>query len=753
MLNCLAGAFAPHVLRPQTYSTSTDGEYRLRRKRLQKVFMLLLLFFLKRKHNLMTSSERESMDVDSDAALEQLLFTEAAASTKLSRAFENAIATQPTVGGAGIVSDNVFQTRTVQDSQIDSKGAGVEVPVHAPQAETQDSVVIASRRVIENIVEVKVDPKLFDVVPPQDTWSIFADSGDEAVGLSDASDSSLSSPASLRKSNDTFHKAETSLIETEVSAPIYSIEGAITNSSKRNRIACNWLKTPEEAHAEEALLRNAPNLERWLQEPFLPHGSQPQPDFYQLDPPPTSSVFDVTSSNLGSSAESDVVNVPPGDSLLVLLGPDFSPPSSNENSEGDFTTIIGEGRNDTLLNTSRSLNTSARLLQQPSAATAAINYDYALAFPRTVTDVRKRPFVIGVVDRFLSYPNRTEKVDYFADSEKGLLNHTLADSPKPHDKTCQSCGIKFTSIFLFTSSHRRTYCRYCGKVLCRSCCNRQFVVPAHLISHGDFGVHTICRACENHLQGHLYSATLEFDRLLPAAVESIGRDRINSITALRCEALRYLYFCVLPDCPSRHTLIALLPQNCVPYLSVFPDSCGARVSLADLCELQTPHTQLAMEKTVILLREHIRDCTQCSNICRRCCASECCNRAVESLNSNHMESQFDASQREPFEELNTSHPSVLEDAFDDSFVSSPEFVEPALLTVLDSIELCRTCSRYCCTACFKYVEAQCCRCARYRPDAAPVTKHCTIAGLEGLVGCDGIDLWDVADHNYFSRPS
>ena len=53
---------------------------------------------------------------------------------------------------------------------------------------------------------------------------------------------------------------------------------------------------------------------------------------------------------------------------------------------------------------------------------------------------------------------------------------------------------------------------------------------------GDFGVHQICKPCEEHLQRNLYEPLLEFNRLGPAAVSAIGDGRVAAILRLRREA-------------------------------------------------------------------------------------------------------------------------------------------------------------------------------------------------------------------------
>jgi hypothetical protein len=162
--------------------------------------------------------------------------------------------------------------------------------------------------------------------------------------------------------------------------------------------------------------------------------------------------------------------------------------------------------------------------------------------------------------------------------------------------------------------------------MCKKCCDRKFVVPSYVIVKGDFEAHSICQPCENHLQKHLHTPCLEFNRMTKAAIKSVGKARVEAIKAIRDEGLRLLYYHILPTCPSRHTMISLIPQNITPYLSVYPDSVGARLSLADLCELQTQYPQRAMSQVVQLFANHVARCPSCSAVRRVCCGGEYCSR-------------------------------------------------------------------------------------------------------------------------------
>eukprot|EP00041_Stephanoeca_diplocostata_P032573 m.1048200 g.1048200 ORF g.1048200 m.1048200 type:complete len:608 (+) comp24172_c0_seq30:304-2127(+) len=105
VLRMLAETFASHVLRPQTWSTG-DVQDRHQRQRLQEAFLLAVLYFVKRKHNLLTALERKCMESASEEApaeaLDEILFDAVSAAAKLSQAFENAMAVPTVSTTAGI---------------------------------------------------------------------------------------------------------------------------------------------------------------------------------------------------------------------------------------------------------------------------------------------------------------------------------------------------------------------------------------------------------------------------------------------------------------------------------------------------------------------------------------------------------------------------------------------------------------------------------------------------------------------------
>ena len=425
-----------------------------------------------------------------------------------------------------------------------------------------------------------------------------------------------------------------------------------------------------------------------------------------LDTLSDSAVFDARSK---AGADQASTSVPPGEGVLQLLGVDFEARDIAGNFPFVHSDVLGSPRRSSAM-LHRLFSTHTIQSQSDTPTTQAINYDYAMAFPRTHADVGTRPRAMDVVTRFLSFPRRMAKCHYEEDAEYGLLNHALPDTSEHRKKNkCESCGHVFAAFLALSKSSQKTYCRYCSKVLCRKCCDRKFVIPSYVVTKGDFEVHAICQPCENHLQKHLHSSCIEFNRLSSLAIKAIGKARIEDVESLRARGLRHIYYNILPDCPSRHTLISLIPQNCAPYLSVFPDSTGARVSLADLCELQTSFPQRALEQVVRLLANHTTNCHQCSSVHRHCSSGAYCTRrrhvsaTPPRLASTHRRSSADLlpDTSSAFGDELGNH------EYESLGYHSFNLQQGGPMPPKNKMKLCRTCSEYCHARCYMPQEAQC----------------------------------------------
>ena len=618
VLQSLAETFAPHVLKPGTWGRIDAGQ-RAQRKRLQILFFQIFLFFVKRKHNLMTSAERGSLMENEGEALNRLLIEMAAAPAKFSKAFDRAIDGTDSEGdarstGGGGGGNNTNEPYNHRRPSSMSPHGHTRSPT-SPISPISDGALLSPpvmRHMNDTMVEVRFD--FNEVAGPQDTWSNYSmDSDNEdssyAYGAGLSPDAS---PAPARKAiGNAVAAAVAAVSPAETAAAVVAAAEAKFGSDADDLLStahlddvaggsstfrsgltvCSWERSEEEIEAEKTLLTGAPNLGRWLNEFFLPFDVEAQNDFFVLEAVKDSAAFDAGNDpSNGPDSPAELVK-PPGTGIIDLLGADFEPCNDPSGLAWErFDLHHGHRHSSWSPPKSVSALSPTTPTQRGTPKPQAINYDYAMAFPRTHADVPAHPQATNVVSRFLSYPHGVAKCDYDWDVEYGLLNHAL---PKYADtksvEECENCHKPITSVFGMSSNTQRTHCRYCARLMCRKCCDRKFVVPSYVVVKGDFQVHTICQPCENHLQKLLHTPCIEFNRMSKAAIKAIGKARIETIKSIREEGLRLLYYHILPNCPARHTMISLIPQNCTPYLAVFPDSVGARLSLADLCELQTQY--------------------------------------------------------------------------------------------------------------------------------------------------------------------
>jgi len=78
-------------------------------------------------------------------------------------------------------------------------------------------------------------------------------------------------------------------------------------------------------------------------------------------------------------------------------------------------------------------------------------------------------------------------------------------------------------------------------------------------------------------------------------------------------------------------MLALLPEAIFPYIAVFPGT-SARISLANLLELQTHRPEESLAAARRLLESHVEACPACNAVEKWCSARDCCTRSPFSRN-------------------------------------------------------------------------------------------------------------------------
>ena len=200
VLYALAETFAPHILKPVVWGAGASGTAGIRRKERQLMFFLTFSYFVKRKHNLMTATERASMENPlENKALDNLLFEMAAAPAKLKEAFAKAIDQEQAARVSGLRT-----RRSTDDSAPSRPGSRPSSRIGSPTffdqkpTENRDIRTVMSppvmRQMVDTVVEVQLDTEEAVISQPVDTYSDYAESGDEVSGLSP-----VASPVARRK--------------------------------------------------------------------------------------------------------------------------------------------------------------------------------------------------------------------------------------------------------------------------------------------------------------------------------------------------------------------------------------------------------------------------------------------------------------------------------------------------------------------------------------------------------------------------
>ena len=100
---------------------------------------------------------------------------------------------------------------------------------------------------------------------------------------------------------------------------------------------------------------------------------------------------------------------------------------------------------------------------------------------------------------------------------------------------------------------------------------------------------------------NIKASKLELSLFSKAAVEVLGRQRVQDFVRIRNRLLRYIYFFILPDCPSASRLLAPLSTQFASVLATSPHGSGPLVSLVDVMELQTKRYLVPLQEVCSLL--------------------------------------------------------------------------------------------------------------------------------------------------------
>eukprot|EP00048_Salpingoeca_helianthica_P008598 m.124428 g.124428 ORF g.124428 m.124428 type:complete len:933 (+) comp14649_c3_seq1:144-2942(+) len=615
LLLILAETFSCFVMRPEFWAAAHSTGYR---HRLHVAAMLALVALMKRKHNLITSSERTTMQLSGpsfvDTVLQNLLQRGMATSSPrlARRPSMNSVASSLSAGsrtsrttmpqprtplltragllagpptpapsgyptlGAALGSPVVAHTDRVTPSpgplappslRARVSPAAITPPLRPRPLPTRETPAAAVKRPVPNLLNTTL---LRSVVLEES----FESRADSTINGSDVHEQSREDCDELNVSTSQIEDEEEEEEENEVFQPAGP------------PVWYDW----QSPISEMPSLADAPNLRQWLREPCIPWA----------DPCDTQFVLPsgATPQSRHHHHETTTVDgsAPPGEGLRPLLGPAFRSRSASA---------------------LHSLDTTHANLRSLPPSTRAINYDYAMSFPRTLADPNRELDPHEPRDRLLHFAARPLLEPYAFETEPGLLRHDIPPRG-PEGEACEECGCALPRTRgLLSFGSNRTHCRYCGRLLCLDCCRHAALVPAYIINKGDFKVHSLCGTCDTRLALMSPIPAIILARLCPRATQAFGPDKVPRVLAL-CRSLQQTLFAVIfPDCPSRHILLSLVDRSLWHYIAPYPY--GPRISFAELAQHQLPLDGLT--SLAALLQSHVSFCASCRRVRKRECAA------------------------------------------------------------------------------------------------------------------------------------
>jgi len=375
----------------------------------------------------------------------------------------------------------------------------------------------------------------------------------------------------------------------------------------KNLLIADWDLSREEQNIKQTFLEEVIDVERWVDPGGL--GIHVPKPFHEI----VKTMKTYQSKYFGKVEKETLPENPdksknmqsdcPGRGILHLLS------ENNVNNNGTTNGINNNSNNDS----------SASTADEEAGITAA-NYDYAMTFPRTVASIADRTSTetLRSTDR--------QSVRYQYDTQIGLFNHT---KPALRDSAvCEICSVGFSKMF---AKKWKVHCAYCGRVLCASCCQKVFVIPSEIVQNGNLTPQEVCNDCENHLQSNIKRPMLELSLFTKSAVESLGKKRILELQKTRKNLMRYIYFYLLPDCPTTTRILSRVSNQMTNILMTSPFGSGPLLSLADVMELKTTRYLATFQELENTCYTHVQQCPHCSNVKRCCTAGKLCNQK-----SNHI---------------------------------------------------------------------------------------------------------------------
>eukprot|EP00698_Gefionella_okellyi_P025786 TRINITY_DN9560_c0_g1_i1.p1 TRINITY_DN9560_c0_g1~~TRINITY_DN9560_c0_g1_i1.p1 ORF type:complete len:853 (-),score=87.52 TRINITY_DN9560_c0_g1_i1:1710-4268(-) len=566
----IASHFGRYIVRPEIWPDNdvktTNAVHYLEQK-----FVLLLLFFIKKKHILITSTEQAELEQPHEEFMSGLLesvFPDIAPHVNIHRSLP-----QVTKYRVSSTQRIVLENLNLPVSKLSLKAPLRRGASTRSASSPQRSVVVANESAPRSPFRLDDPPSL----APAET-----DRSPSAVPASveELLEQFLSSVRQLRSTN-TLPAAQVVVPkDAQLSASACTaVSSGAPRSQARTAIPpavhVNWTQ-----HLPQ-FLRASPLCARWTNEPaFASLSSVMRALSYAHQ--------SMLVRQLSKWSGVEASNVNPGRALLHLLRKAGVRPSSGSAppTRGVRRSLLPK----TVAESHEEVETPIR----PTNPDALLNFPVALIANVETTTRQESQFVF--------------------DETPGFLN--MQSPPFLHrGDSCENCLTKFAL------TRRRYHCQYCGRLLCADCCTQLTPLPSKILQECDFSEHPACDACEEHLRHHHDAPMLAFETMSEKAVLGFGKGKVEAVRDTRARLLFLIYF-YLPGCLASSFLLALLPGCIRPFLLDSP-----RISMNSLALLQQGKFHDYLVDALQLIRRHIAECPQCCNHKRYCCSGEHCSRA------------------------------------------------------------------------------------------------------------------------------
>ncbi|KAJ3440236.1 zinc finger fyve domain-containing protein [Anaeramoeba flamelloides] len=551
-LEKIAEKFGPYLLNPPIWSLN---EKKTRKQRhLRKCFIILFLINFKRKHTILSKSEREELDVSDEqffqSIIQKYLPKKITKKTKKTRKFQS-----PNVKNSNekktkieiqFNSDRIDQKpknpieiqnlNHFKTFENDNKKNTNKKETFSQSFKFGDSIIVKSEQLKKNKEKISYLGSLNNKRLSQ--FQI-----DEGIDLEDFLDESIFMQKWLN--------------ERELDIPLFIIdqlkleEKMFKNFAKKNNNNTNQSNSKNE---KDDLISNKIKSPGDGLLKFLYRGSKPRSK---------------TKNNSDSDSDEEEGEGISNDQKNILKDKENdkdtdkdkdkgqSTDKENDDDDSSLTLLIEDKQKMKNKNKKNNEDESEQQNKQQKRKKKSQNKKESVyANPKPWSFPRAVNFSINYNEQDISESikirhNIFEKGLFLYDESIDLLNHHL---PWLHKgDCCEECGQKF-SIFA-----RSGHCMYCGRILCKICLAEQSEIPSKILNNGDLRQHPVCLQCKDHLNRHYARPLILLDSVTQPSLKKLKLvEKVETLKNLRNRILEEIELNLIPNDPSSRFLLSLL---------------------------------------------------------------------------------------------------------------------------------------------------------------------------------------------------